>query len=77
MLQNTKQKLQQLGVVAAGVGASVAAHATSTLPAEATAAFGTLTTNVADILSAVWPIVAAVVSGFVLIKLFKKGAAKI
>lgn len=48
------------------------AHAA--LPTEATAAFTTLSTSVSDILSAIWPIVAAVVGGFALIKLFKKGA---
>jgi len=51
------------------------AHAA--LPTEATAAFTTLSGNVTDILAAVWPIVAAVVGGFTLIKLFKKGAAKV
>ena len=50
------------------------AHAA--LPTEATAAFTGLSTNVNDILTAIWPIVAAVVGGFALIKLFKKGASR-
>ena len=50
------------------------AHAA--LPTEATAAFTLLGTNLTDILAAIWPIVAASVGGFTLIKLFKKGAGK-
>jgi len=61
-----------VGVMAA-VG-SVAAHAA--LPTEATAAFTALTTNVSDITSAVWPILASVVGAFALMKLFKKGAGR-
>jgi hypothetical protein len=63
--------------IAAGVGLTAAAGiASAALPAEATAAFTGLSTNVSDIMTAVWPIVAAVVGGFALIKLFKKGASK-
>lgn len=51
---------------------SVSAHAA--LPAEATAAFTTLSTGVTDVLAAVWPILAAVTGGFALMKLFTKGA---
>lgn len=54
---------------------TVAAHAA--LPTEATAAFTAVSGNVTDIFSAVWPIVATVVGGFVLIKLFKKGTGAI
>ena len=50
------------------------AHAA--LPAEATAAFTALGGNVNDILTAIWPILAAVVGGFALMKLFKKGASR-
>lgn len=55
----------------------VAGSAQAALPAEATAAFTSLSGNVTDIFAAVWPIVAAVVGGFVLIGLFKKGASKV
>ena len=61
-----------VGVVL-GLGSAAAMAA---LPAEATAAFTTLSGNVTDILAAVWPIVATVTGGFVLISLFKKGANK-
>lgn len=48
------------------------AHAA--LPSEAMSAFTVLQGHVTDIITAIWPIVAAVVGGFALIKLFKKGA---
>lgn len=46
------------------------------LPTEAAAAFTAISGNVTDILAVVWPIVATMTGGFVLIKLFKKGANK-
>ncbi len=51
--------------------------AMAALPAEATAAFTAVSGNVTDIFAAVWPIVGAVTAGFILIKLFKRGAGKI
>lgn len=51
-------------------------NAMAALPTEAAAAFATITTNVTDVLAVVWPIVATLTGGFVLIKLFKKGANK-
>lgn len=71
MLQNIKK--YGLAVV---LGSSAMA-ANAALPTEATAAFTALSGNVTDILAAVWPIVATVVGGFVLIKLFKKGAGAV
>lgn len=63
-------------VVAAGlmVAAGVASAA---LPTEATAAFTSVSGNVTDIFAAIWPIIATVTGGFVLIKLFKKGTGSI
>jgi hypothetical protein len=54
----------------------VAAGAQAALPTEAAAAFTTISGNVTDILAVVWPIVITMTSGFILIKLFKKGANK-
>ncbi len=54
----------------------IAAFAHAALPAEATAAFTSLSDNLAAIFAAVWPIVAMAVGGWALIKLFKKGASK-
>lgn len=68
-------KMQKSVVGAAVMSAAVSAHAA--LPTEATAAFSALSSNVTDILAAVWPIVGAVVAGFTLIGLFKRGASKI
>ncbi len=53
---------------------AVSGLASAALPTEATAAFAVLSGNVTDIIAAVWPILAAVVGGFALMKLFKKGA---
>lgn len=53
---------------------TVAAHAA--LPTEATAAFTSLSGSVTDVLAEVWKIVPVVVGGFMLVKLFKKGASK-
>jgi hypothetical protein len=62
----------------AGLGlAAVSTVSMAALPTEATAAFTSLSSNVTDILAAVWPIIAAVTGGFVLIKLFKKGAGAV
>lgn len=62
----------------AGAGVAVVSTASmAALPAEATAAFTALSGNVTDIFAAVWPIVATVTGGFVLIKLFKRGSNKV
>ena len=71
-MNNQQAKLSALTVLLMGSIAS--AHAA--LPAEATAAFSTINGNVTDILAAMWPIVALATGGFVLVKLFKKGANK-
>jgi len=71
MSQNLKRGLVAAAVTIASTGAMAA------LPTEASGAFTTLSGNVTDILAAIWPIVAAVVGGFTLIKLFKKGASKV
>jgi len=61
------------GLVAVGV-MTVSGAAMAALPTPASDAFTTISGNVTDILAAIWPIVASVVGGFILIKLFKKGA---
>jgi len=67
-------KLQKTAIatgLALGAGAANAA-----LPADAAAAFTAVSGNVTDILTAVWPIVISLTTGFILIKLFKKGVTK-
>jgi hypothetical protein len=54
------------------MGIGINAHAA--LPTEASTAFTTLSGNVTDVLAAVWPIAALATGGFVLLRLFKKGA---
>jgi len=69
-------QIRKSGAVAGVALALVAASAQATLPTEAAAAFTAISGNVTDILAVVWPIVATMTGGFVLIKLFKKGASK-
>lgn len=73
MLSRAKALL--LSFIGLMFGFMASAHAA--LPTEASAAFTALSGNVTDILAAVWPIVTLAVGGFVLIGLFKRGAAKI
>ena len=71
-MNKTQKFLLAFSVMTSGVIAS--AHAA--LPTEATAAFSAISGNVTDVLAAMWPIVALATGGFVLVKLFKKGANK-
>jgi len=65
----------KLGLVGAAALAFVE-NAQAALPAEATAAFTTINGNLTDIFAAVWGIAAIATGGWVLLKLFKKGANK-
>lgn len=46
----------------------------NTLPAEVTAAFSAISDNFDAMATVAWPVVASIVGGFILIKLFKKFA---
>lgn len=70
-----ERQAAKLGLVGAAAIAYVE-NAMAALPTEATAAFTTISGNVTDVLAAMWPIVALATGGFVLVKLFKKGANK-
>lgn len=70
-MQNSKKSLLLVSMLAA------AGVANAALPTEATAAFTAVSGNVADIFSAIWPVIATVTGGFVLIRLFKKGTGAI
>lgn len=72
------QKLLSLacGLLVAMSLAVVPGVALAALPAEATGAFTTITGYATDIFAAIWPLLAFVVGGFVLIKLFKRGVNK-
>lgn len=54
--------------------ATVSQFAMAALPTAAGDAFTALSGNVTDVLAAVWPIAVISVGGFVLLRLFKKGA---
>jgi len=69
-------KLQQKMAAVGGLVLGSIASAHAALPTEATTAFTTISGNVTDVLAAMWPIVALATGGFVLVKLFKKGANK-
>lgn len=75
-LEKTMNKLQQNLLAGAGLLTGAIASAHAALPSEATAAFSTISGNVTDVLAAMWPIIALATGGFVLVKLFKKGANK-
>lgn len=65
-----------IGVVAVVLSFLVSGVAVAALPAEATTAFTTITGYATDIFAAIWPLLAFIVGGFVLIKLFKRGVNK-
>jgi len=69
-------KLQQKLLAGAGLMSGVVASAHAALPAEATAAFGTISSNATDVLALVWPITVLFTGGFILLRMFKKGANK-
>lgn len=72
-----KAQASKLGLVGAAAAVAYVENAMAALPSEAAAAFTTINGNVTDIFAAIWPIVAVVTGGFVLIGLFKKGAGKV
>jgi len=69
-------KMQKAVLAASVLAAGVIESAQAALPTEASTAFSTISGNVTDVLAAMWPIVALATGGFILIKLFKKGANK-
>lgn len=68
------RKAAKVATAVAAGSAVVVQSAHAALPTEAATAFTTLSGNVTDILAAVWPIAALATGGFVLLRLFKKGA---
>lgn len=71
-------KQHGIGKAAAVFGVTVLAvqNAVAALPTEAAAAFTSMSTNVTDVSGALWPVVAAVISLFFLVKIVKRGASK-
>ena len=69
-------KNQKIAGIFSGMLLTVGVNAQAALPTAATDAFTSISGNVTDVLAAIWPIAALSVGGFVLLKLFKKGASK-
>jgi hypothetical protein len=65
--------------IASTVGAVMVAPtaAFAALPTGATTAFSEVQTDGLALLDLAWPVVIAITTGFILIKLFKKAAAKV
>jgi hypothetical protein len=72
-----KQMKRQLAQFSAGSGLVLAANAShAAVPAEATTAFTDLLADATSILALGWPVLAFIVTGFIMMKLFKKIANK-
>lgn len=71
-----KKALVAMGSVVATVG-SVAANAAYTLPASVDAAFADMTGAFTAIEAKIWPVLAIVVIGFFVIRMFKRGAKQV
>lgn len=73
-LRNTAARVRA-GLAGTALVLGTAAHAA--LPTEATAAFTALKTDGESLITAAWPVVAAITVGFILISLFKRAAGKV
>jgi hypothetical protein len=79
IMQKLRQKAIAAGKALGSAGGAVllfAENARAALPPDAEAAFTAIKGNMTDTLGAVWPIVILGTGGWILIKLFKKGANK-
>jgi len=69
--------MRKVYALLAGVGAVLLSPlALAAIPAEATAALDTLVTDAGAFVADFWPLLIAVVLGFVFFKLFRKGTNK-
>jgi hypothetical protein len=73
-LFNAKTKVSVVALTAASL---VTTQAHADLPAGATAAITAIGTDGLAIIDAIWVPLAAIVGGFIVIKLFKRGTSKI
>ncbi len=69
--------VRQLAAVALASLSAVALQAHAELPAAATTAFTQLKSDAESLITAAWPVVAAITVGFILISLFKRAASKV
>lgn len=76
VVRYAKQHGVEKAAVAFGLTVASIEQALAALPTEAAAAFTGMSGNVTDVSAALWPVVAAVISLFFLVKLVKRGANK-
>lgn len=79
-MQQTAHKgsmVRRAAAVALAAGSMIAVQAHAALPTEATTAFTSLKADAESLITAAWPVVAAITVGFVLISLFKRAAGKV
>ncbi|AXH77279.1 MAG: capsid protein [Inoviridae sp.] len=67
----SKLKIALVGVISLGAGQAMAA-----VPAEATTAVTDLVTDAGTFIGSLWPLLVAVVVGFIFMKIFKKGVSR-
>lgn len=72
-----KQRIAVLSAFAMGFLSTTSAFAAYTLPAAVTGAFTDMDSAWKAIEAQIWPILAVVVIGFFVIRMFKKGASKV
>ena len=71
----SKKYLMQAGKACAAISTlAVTAVAHAALPAAATTAFTTIQEDGLDLIDLAWPVAIAITGGFILLKLFKRGA---
>jgi hypothetical protein len=75
-MQNNVQNQRNAVLLLALMIAAGVAHADATLPPEVTAAMGEIKGNWDLLKPLIWTTLASVTGGFILMKLFKKGANK-
>jgi len=76
MNANIKSGVRALSLAVVS-GLALVGQAQAALPASVTTAMTTIQTDGLALIDLAWPVVAALVGGFVLIKLFKRAAAKV
>jgi hypothetical protein len=70
------QKQNRIALAVASAAAVASSAANAALPAEVTAAFATQTANWTDMSPLIWGLLALTSGGFMLMKMYKKGANK-
>lgn len=75
-MHSVKNRVVALSTVTAGMGL-MTMQAQAALPTAVGDAFTLLETDAESLINLAWPVIAAVVVAFILVKLFKRGASKV